>query len=190
MLSRLFFLLLCSAALNTAAEPIVNTNFTYYSVDIKQAESAGEMSKILSKASPVSKDGKKVHGHTKWFVKWNFRWKKEGGVCWVTKVTSHVDLTYTMPKALTLPVNETLWLSYLSYYDALFRHEKGHADYAVNAAKSIESSLYAMTYEGNCKLFTNDLNAQAYMVLNTYKELSEQYDRITENGRTQGVFLN
>ncbi|TCI04593.1 DUF922 domain-containing protein [Corallincola luteus] len=187
---KLSILILAFTTLTSHASPQVSRTFDYYPVFLEQVSDLQEIGSILSKASPIITNGKKYRGHAHWNVKWKYRWKQKNGSCKVTKVNTTVELTYTMPEAVTLPLNKSLREKYLAYYDALLEHEYGHGDYAIAAAQEIETTLNRISLPGKCEGINSKLNSKAQAILDLHNEKSRQYDIATDHGKSQGASLH
>ena len=77
----------------TYAAPAINTSFKFYNI---YPSSKNDLGREMHKRSPIKKNGTSFKGHTKWYVKWNFKWKKRNGNCRITKVTTSLDVRYTI----------------------------------------------------------------------------------------------
>ena len=178
----LIFCLLPSAAL---AEPETRINNIYYVVDGKTAEDIWV--DIIAK-SPVKGNGKQHVAYTRWKVNWQFWWLDNGSSCDISKVTTKLDITYTLPrlkKSDSTPQSVTA--DWEKYYAALFEHEQGHKDLGVKAALEIENQVLNMGSRRNCEQLELDANKMAKGVVDKYSRLEKEYDRSTNHGLNTGA---
>lgn len=171
------------------AEPKITTSFKYYKIKLHSVNSRSEISRVLSRASPIVTDGKSYRGRANWNVSWRYRRRYRNNYCYIEDISTTVNLVYTMPKAITLPKSKNLLDSYSSYYKALLLHEEGHGEIAVKGATAIEVQLGKMKRKGNCSKISKAANAKAHEILRIYKAANRAYDLRTEHGRTQGASI-
>jgi predicted secreted Zn-dependent protease len=95
-------------------------------------------------------------------------------------------MTLPDPRGATSTQQQTL----VSYSRALRDHEQGHYDIARRAASDIDQSLLAIPAMTDCKLLDTHANAKGHELLEKYNELSRQYDKDTQHGKTQGAWLD
>jgi len=110
-------------------------------------------------------------------------------VCRIVDVSTSVNLTYTMPRAISLPRAEGLRRSYQGYYKALLLHEQGHGDIAIQAARAIEVQLRKIRKHRNCDGISRSADVKAREILRIYRAANRAYDRQTDHGFTQGVSI-
>ena len=180
-------LIIAACLVSTAyAAPAVKTAYTNYDVYLAESKNLRE---DLNLATPVVYDGKPFHGYTDWRVSWQYRWQPTDGGCRIGSVTTTVAITYTLPNAVTLPLDQRLREAYDAYLVALTAHEKGHGRIGIDAAKAIERALDGMLHAGDCRQLADIANAKANEILDKYKQLNRDYDQKTSYGKTQGAVL-
>ena len=94
LITRLL-LIFCLLPAPALAEPETRINNIYYVVDGKTAEDIWV--DIIAK-SPVKENGKQHIAYTRWKVNWQFWWFDHGSSCDISKVTTKLDITYTLPR--------------------------------------------------------------------------------------------
>lgn len=169
------------------AAPLVNEVIKTYVV---HARGLDALRAVLDKSTLVKVNGKTFYAFTDTYVRWHYWWNETKTSCAINKVSTAVDVTYTMPE-----LNENLasletrhvWKK---YYASLILHEKGHADIAIEAALAIEKSLLNMPSSRNCRLLSQQANSRAEKVLEGYRPQHKVYDRETDHGYTQGAYLD
>jgi predicted secreted Zn-dependent protease len=178
----LVFCLLPSAAL---AEPETRINNVYYQVDGSTAEDI--WADILAK-SPVKENGKQHVAYTRWDVSWKFWWYDHGSSCEISKVTTRLDVAYTLPRLKqSASIPQSVTAHWEKYYAALLDHEQGHKALGVKAAIEIEHQLLNMGPRRNCEQLELDANKMARNVIDKYSQLEKEYDRSTNHGLNTGA---
>ena len=147
-----------------------------------------EIGREMHTRSPVKKNGITFKGHTKWHVKWNFKWKKRNGICKITQVKTHLNVTYTMPR---IPINHPVKLNvrtpFNNYYNALMKHEEGHKDSGLYAARDIEKALLKLPTDIDCNRLSNSANQMGHKIIKKYNQRDINYDKKTKHGKLEGV---
>ena len=170
-----------------AGEPLARVHTSYYYID---GPSATVLAAQLDQNGPVESDGKHYAGRTRWDIQWKFRHEQQGTSCYMKDAAVAVGIAQTLPKwrgedkgAAGLKV---LWSKFLG---ALQRHEDGHKEHGLKAARQIEAAVLAIKPAGNCEDLEAAANASAQAVVVKYQALDEEYDRNTDHGRNQGATL-
>jgi len=178
-------LIFCLLPSTTLAEPETRINTVYYQVDGNTAEDI--WNDIITK-SPVKENGKQHVAYTRWNVNWKFWWYDHGSSCEIDKVTTKLDITYTLPRLKQSDsIPQSLTAHWEKYYAALFEHEQGHKDLGVKAALEIENKLLNMGSRRSCEQLELDANNMAKDVVDKYSRLEKQYDRSTNHGLNTGA---
>jgi len=178
----LIFCLLPSAAL---AETETRINNVYYLVDGNTAEDI--WADTLAK-SPVKENGKQHVAYTRWHVNWQFWWLEHGSSCEIDKVTTKLDVTYTLPRLKqSASIPQSVAAHWEKYYAALLDHEHGHKRLGIKAAIEIENQLLNMEPRLSCEQLELDANNMAKNVIDKYSQLEKEYDRSTNHGLNTGA---
>lgn len=186
------FLQVCTASVillpfSSAAEPVVREHYNYYPVD---PESPQDILPALQAASPIEQDGEVFFGFTDTRVSWQFWWQQEHGRCWVDRVTTVVDVTYTLPELDKSTSNTRINAIWRQWYPRLVLHETGHRDLAIDTAVDIENAILAMAANSSCEQLERDVNRIATEYIAKLQQLDKQYDETTRHGKTQGAQLS
>lgn len=166
------------------AEPQLSEKYDYYDVD---GHSAAELKRGMD-GSGISENGKTYYAYTKWYVKWNYTYQEEGGRCRITSVGTTLDVTYQLPR--WRPVGDrpaALLGKWDLFYKALKKHEEGHKDFGVKAARDIELAIRQMAPRPSCPALEAAANALGDGIVSKYAEQEKKYDQNTGHGRTQGA---
>ena len=170
-----------------AAEPLVRMHTSYYYID---GPSATLLAAQLDQNGPVGSDGNHYAGRTRWDIQWKFRRQQQGATCSMKDAVVAVGIAQTLPRwrgedkgAAALKARWT------KFVEALQRHEDGHKEHGLKAARQIEVAVLAVKPASNCEDLGAAANAAADAIVAKYQALDEDYDRNTDHGRNQGARL-
>ena len=156
-----------------------------YTVDAQPEQT---LRQALNAATPITADGQRFHGHTRWDVHWTFRWWREpSGACRITEVTTRLRTEVQLPQLRrATPDQRALFDRYLR---ALSRHEQGHVQFGRDAANAIDQGIAQLPSAADCATLEREANALGHRLLREHAEREKQYDRDTRHGATQGAKL-
>ena len=184
-LSILLSLIALLSSFSALAGPEIKTRNIYYSVSGATAE---ELWSDILKKSPVKHNGRVHVAYTKWHVDWRFWWRRHEDSCEITRVSTVLDVAYTMPRLEQNSVMpDTLLTRWKEYRSALFSHEQGHRDLGVQAAVEIEKTLSDMEPQQTCEQLERAANAMGKDVISKYSLIEKDYDRTTNHGLNTGA---
>jgi predicted secreted Zn-dependent protease len=178
----IFFLL---SPLMLFSEPRISINTKYYFL---YSTSQSELRREMNRKGIRLTDGKTYDGFTTWSVKWDYKYSNGPGFCILNNVDVSVNIEYTLPKCAWrfIRVRETR-RKWLKYVELLEKHEHGHGDLGISAARDIEKALLGIGSRPRCDSLDIEANSIAYRILNGYRQKDAEYDSTTGHGRTQGV---
>ncbi len=186
--TSLLFLVLFSLPLAASAGTETRVNNVNYMVEGKTAEEI--WTDILAK-TPVHQNGKRYAAYTKWNVSWQFRWLDNGNSCKINKVTTELDVTYTMPRLRkTSSTPASVLAHWDKYYAALFEHELGHKQLGSRAANEIERQILNMAPRESCEQLESDANEIGKNIIAKYIRMEKDYDRTTAHGLNTGAVFH
>ena len=181
----LLFPVFCSLPLAAIAGTETRVSNVYYMVAGETAEDI--WTDVLAK-TPVYQNGKRYAAHTKWNVSWQFWWLDKGNSCEITRVTTGLEVTYTLPRLKqTSSIPDSVVAHWDKYYVALFKHELGHKDVGSKAAIEIENKIYNMAPRNSCEQLESDANEIGKSVIAKYSRIDKDYDRTTNHGLNTGA---
>lgn len=152
------------------------------------AQPSDTLRQALNAATPISVDGKRFHGYTRWNVRWTFRWQSDAsGRCRITEVTTRLRTEVQLPELRrATPQQRALFDRYLP---ALSRHEQGHVQFGRDAAHAIDQGIAQLPTAPDCATLERQANALGHRLLREHAEREKQYDRDTRHGASQGARL-
>jgi predicted secreted Zn-dependent protease len=180
-----FVILILLASALLFSEPRIYVKTKYYNLYLTtESGLRGEMNEKGIRWT----DGNTYDAFTSWYVKWQYEYYSRPGNCIIDWVDVSVDVEYTLPRWATrfLGGKETR-IKWLKYIEALKKHEQGHGNFGISAARDIEKALLNIGSRQRCDRLGADANAIGYKILNEYRKKEIEYDRTTGHGRTQGA---
>lgn len=149
-----------------------------------------------SRTSPITEDGKKLIGHTKWDVRWNYQIAKlENNACMLKSHEITAKITYRMPRLVTQNMDkkiaDAVQKNWREYYAALMEHENGHMENGIAAANEINrffNGIYGEKY--NCPSFSEGVEKYPKELVEFFNNRDKEYDKSTQHGMTQGADIS
>ena len=183
LIACLLALFLASSAVADVSE---NLKYTYYQVNARTNQPL--LPQLLATSS-IREEGKPYIGKTNWNIRWNFNWKTdENGVCHITGSATQLTSVIVLPKLSSTSAHQLA--SFDRFIIALRQHELGHYSIAAEAARRIDSDLKNLPSMSNCNALEAHANATSQRTLSRFNEMSWQYDRDTNHGKTQGAWID
>jgi predicted secreted Zn-dependent protease len=174
----------------SAASFVVFANpaeIVYYDI---VGDSAKQLRHELDTKGPIDDGGKRVDGHTKWYVAWNFRYAPSSGGCAFTQFEVTVKGTVTLPRWVgSKRSSNSLSRKWQSYIAALRLHEDGHYAHGVQAAQDITALGQSFRVSDSCSTIAKTFNDRANAILEQYKAADAAYDSDTKHGEKQGAIF-
>ena len=152
------------------------------------AQPSDTLRQALNAATPITEDGQRFHGHTRWNVRWTFRWQSDAsGRCRITEVTTRLRTEVQLPELRrATPEQRAVFDRYLP---ALSRHEQGHVQFGRDAARAIDQGIAQMPAAPDCPALERQANDLGHRLVREHAEREKQYDRDTRHGASQGARL-
>ncbi|MBK9001344.1 MAG: DUF922 domain-containing Zn-dependent protease [Myxococcales bacterium] len=149
--------------------------------------SADALRSDLARLGPKDQEGSH-HAYTRWHVRWSYPYERNAGSCATGKVSVSVAVTFIMPK-WEPPADAPAELveRWQKYEKALERHENGHKEHGLGAARDVLRKLEKLDAEPDCDSMNREANAAANRIVEEYKAKDKAYDKETRHGATQGA---
>lgn len=153
-----------------------------------QLQAGQSLRQALQAATPIVVDGRRFHGHTRWNVRWSYRWWREAsGRCRITEVTTRLSTEVQLPALHNASPQQQA--TFDRYLRALAQHEQGHAQFGRDAAQAIDQGIARLS-AADCATLERDADALGRRLLAEHVEREKQYDRDTAHGAAQGARLD
>lgn len=179
------FLFLCALHLGGvvhADEP----NVTFYEIS---GDSAKILRKQLDEKRPKDSAGERFDALTKNRLSYTYRYAPTPNGCKFTEFTPILETTIIMPHWADGDSTSKLGKKWQSYYQALYNHELGHRDIAMNSYKElVEIGRNFMTPK-KCDAIGEEFKIVYASTLEKYKQLDQQYDLETDHGKKLGAIF-
>jgi len=168
------------ATLEAAPGVRVSTTYEYYDV---QGATEREIRARLKRSGPEGHDA-----FTRWHIRWSYPHAVAGGRCAPGPVTVDVRITFIFPR-WTPPAaaSDDLRRQWATVLAGLERHEDGHRDIALRAAREIQETLRALPPRASCAEVNRAATAAGQAILERSRREHERYDEVTKHGLTQGA---
>ena len=169
------------------SEHLVDEQIRFYSIS---GNSASEIRANLDKNSPIILHGKRFDASTDSDIQWTLRMRIIDDKCQLEQVSTHVALLFTLPE-LTLDDTGADYLNnrWNRYYQALVRHEEGHALIALRAARQIELTLGRLSDAPDCEVLESTANKLANEILLIFETVNRRFDEKTMHGALDGAIF-
>lgn len=132
--------------------------------------------------------GRKFAAMVRWQTYWNFHPQQQGDRCAPVNPAISVTATRTMPEWSGMASDMLLEARWRAFRSALETHEDGHIEHARSAyreASQILPSLIAPT----CADLIRIAGEQVMTINGKWDAITNEYDRTTQHGATQGARL-
>jgi predicted secreted Zn-dependent protease len=148
---------------------------SYYDITL----TAEDLRVQMNSKGPVDSHDHIWDALTQWFIRWC--WPGFGqSPCELDKATVSYEVKVIFPRWIPLKdASPKLVAQWEDYISALAEHEKGHVDYIVKNYQSVAVAIK------NANCHTADSAAHAALV--PLRKYDDEYDAITDHGKTQGA---
>lgn len=163
--------------------PKITESFDYYDIT---GMSETELRRQMDVNGYLWNDGKRYAGMTFWNVRWMTYPRMIKESCAVDKIEATVDVNFRLPRWVNNSIaspNVQNWWTW--YYAGLLKHENGHRDLGVEAAREVQRKIAEVQPHKTCKELYETANKVGNRVLEKYKQLERDYDARTKHGLEQ-----
>ena len=167
----------------------------YGKLDVRQstqnypvyADVLGELLNTLDAASPVKRDGKVEHGHIQHQIGWEFLFNGRTRQCQVNKLTTTVEIEYTLPRLDSY--SEAVKQLWSRWYPHLAEYQRKQGLMIIAAAERLDQQLAALPQVGNCRILKKQAQRIGEQVQGELSLALQQLQQETEFGRTEKAWL-
>ncbi|MBE1298327.1 MAG: DUF922 domain-containing protein [Alteromonadaceae bacterium] len=162
------------------------------STDHYQVEVRGDelLRTAIKRASPIVKAGKGYFAQTQWTVEPMFALQTYAGLCRVRQLSVKLRLKIMMPQLINSEqLSEQKRKRFDFFYNALSKHERGHAEIAHEAASAVYQAISMIPANLDCKAIHEKVEQKYHSILEDYQRKNSDYDQETDFGRTQGAAI-
>jgi predicted secreted Zn-dependent protease len=143
----------------------------------------------LKQVAANDASGDRFAASTRWQLRWNFRVEAApGAACHLASAKTELDIHMTLPRWMPPPNAAPALVKHWNLFaTALRKHEDGHRDIAIEAARVIADRAAHVPPGNDCATLKKDLGRVADDTLREYKDKESSYDVTTIHGQTQGA---
>ena len=175
----------CATAVELQA-PAINDTVEYRDI-VGTTQDA--LADALKRVGSTNASGDRFAANTRWQLRWNFRVEQQPGAsCGLASAKTELDIHMTLPRWMppknASPVLVKKWSTFAA---ALRKHEEGHRDIAIEAARVVTDRAGAVPPENDCATLKKRLERIADDTVREYKDKESSYDVTTLHGQTQGA---
>ncbi|HHJ34443.1 MAG TPA: DUF922 domain-containing protein [Gammaproteobacteria bacterium] len=185
---RFIPLLLISATLSPAAraEIIKTVEYKYYTI---APRSPYEIKPELMRRSPIRAGSGSFNGHTDWYIDWKYQATPSPYGCQLRDTQTTVRVVHTLPTLSEYVTDKETIDVFNKFNSALTQHEKNHGQHGISAARDIDEALNAIQTQPNCRQLSRMINDIGSATVQKYIQKDVEYDRVTNNGLTEGAVI-
>ncbi len=163
----------------------VSVDLTEYEI---RGDTAPDLRDAMTQLGPRGDDGSAYDGYARWRLSWKYGYDKTSERCLPTSPEVSVALYYTMPSAAEdLEWTPQLQRKWSRYVDALWEHQLGHGEIAIDFGESLLGEMGADVTEQSCGSLDDVLDDLGQAALQSLREAQAEYDDETDHGRRDGA---
>lgn len=168
-----------------STNPIISITRNYYVV---AGSTANQLRQQLNQRGPEWTPGRRFDAITRWYVRWSYQYAIRNNYCQLISNQVRADITITMPRWQMPPhVSKDLVKRWQRYVIALQRHEDGHRDHGIRAAREVAQALQRFPSQTTCEQLEMFVDTTMMQIIEHYSQKDVEYDRVTHHGATQGA---
>lgn len=172
-----------STAIAQATESIENK---YYEISPR---SPYEIKQELMRQSPIRAGSGSYNGHTDWYINWSFQATRGPDGCRASQIQTSVHVVHILP-ALSAHVTDQQTIEAFNKFNAaLAAHENNHGNNGLLAAREIDKAINEVQPQRDCQSLSRMINNIGNSLVQKYTLKDNEYDRVTNNGFTEGAVI-
>ena len=174
-------------AADAGAQDSLQLRTNYYTVT---GATVPEIRRSLDQGRPRSATGPH-DGLTTWNITWQNSIRQRGGVSRLSAFTTRTTIDITLPR-WQAPTNAApeVAKAWQDYWAALQTHEQGHVQLVRATVTELHQRVRAVPPGSDGETLRQQIEELARGILATGTARHENYDRLTEHGKTQGARLS
>lgn len=166
----------------------INSKIKHYDIF---PNSKSDLKRALFSKTPIIVNNEKYLGLTIWAIDLDYKPLQKRNSCEVSHLKTILDVTIIMPR---IPkkhkVDFSTKNSFKRFYNSLYKHEKKHKEYDIQAVKEIDRKLSTLNPQKDCKTLKSLVRKTFNKIVKKYKKKNAQYDDRTEYGHKQGANID
>ncbi len=170
----------------TNAETIESTEYKYYEISPRTPY---EIKAELMRRSPIRAGSGSFNGHTDWYINWNFRSAPGPYGCRVTNTQTKIHVVHILPVLSEYVTDQQTIEVFNKFNEALTRHELNHGNNGLSAAREMDKAFNEIPPQPNCRILARMVDGIGNSVVQKYAQKDNEYDRMTNNGESEGAVI-
>ena len=168
------------------AETVESTEYKYYEISPR---SPYEIKLELMRRSPIRAGSGSFNGHTDWYINWNFHSAPGPYGCQLIDSRTKVHVVHILP-ALSEYVTDKQTIEVFNRFNAaLTQHELNHGSNGLAAAREMDKAFSEIPPQPNCRMLSRMVDSIGNSVVQKYTQKDNEYDRLTNNGESEGAVI-
>jgi len=168
------------------AETIESVENKYYEISPR---SPYEIKPELMRRSPIRAGNGSFNGHTDWYINWKFRSTPGPYGCQLIDSRVNVHVVHILP-ALSEHITDKQTIEVFNKFnDALTQHEKNHGNNGLSAAREMDKIFNEVQPQPNCRTLARMIDGIGNSIVQKYTQKDNEYDRLTNNGESEGAVI-
>ena len=168
------------------AETIETVENKYYEISPRTPY---EIKPLLMRNTPIHDNGGTFNGHTDWYVDWNYSSTSTPYGCQLSNVQTKVHVVHILPRLSQYVTDPQTIEVFNKFNAALTLHENNHGNHGLLAARAIDQAFKEIPPQQNCRSLSRYINDMGKSIVQTYIQKDSDYDRLTNNGETEGAVI-
>lgn len=182
------FLAIVLFGVNSYAEVSVHYKYNGYQV---AGNSLADIQKSIVNSEVRAEDGYAYTAKTTPKFIWKYNFLPANGMCSIKSVDVDVEISYYLPELSNINgLSGKDKKEWRRFYNAVYRHEKGHADLSINAAKELEWEATSVSPKPSCAEAARTANMLISFAMQRHDKEQIVYDSRTNHGTSQYAVLN
>lgn len=179
-------LFLLFTSFTSIAEIIETVEYKYYVISPRTPQ---EIKPELMRHSPIRAGSGSFNGHTDWFIDWRYQTTQQRYGCQLLNAQTKVHVIYTLPALSEYVTDQQTIDVFNKFNDALTKHEANHGKNGLTAAREIDKAISEIPTQQNCRHLSRTFDHFGNTIVQKYIKADDEYDRVTQNGKTEGAVI-
>jgi predicted secreted Zn-dependent protease len=171
---------------SASAETIESTEYKYYEISPR---SPYQIKPELMRRSPIRAGSGSFNGHTDWYIDWKFQSTPGPSGCKLVHSRTTVRVVHTLPVLSEYVTDKQTIEVFNKFNSALTQHELNHGKNGLSAAREMDKAFSEIPPQPDCRMLSRIVNDIGNSMVQKYAQKDNEYDRLTNNGETEGAVI-
>ena len=174
------------ASTTVFAETIETIEYKNYLISPRLPQ---EIRPELMRHTPIRERGGTFNGHTDWYIDWHYQTRQAPNICLINNIQTSVRIVHILPALSEYVTDNQTIAVFNKFNNALTLHEKNHGKNGLSAAREIDAALNNIEPQRNCRYLSRMIDTIGNTIVQKYIFADNEYDRVTQNGRSEGAVI-